>query len=983
VVSFFTAAILIGLILIVVVSGYSLFQCYKKHKLHYCLFVVLPEKLDSLFRKVDFWFSKSYGHKLLKFIFIEGHPKAAVILIFLALFFLIGGLYPGWTKVPAALSATLLITIVISQLAKRLQDIVPAESNNSTLKYFRIHALHFVSSTIILSLSGIIWFFLATDNRADFFYQHIHIPVISALITLSYITLLLRVLLLSQRSGTRAEEQFKKFSTKLNATELVWKPGKPVVSWATILYGFVSGPGYHALKLLLLPSLFIVFLPTEWMRVEIWGPLFGFSWLLLTFCTIHRRLHFVLTVTKRWFLTGGQLIVSLLIIALATGRIFEISYVSTLLDGVPILHMLFFVLSSYSALWLYEYWCNSLLCNHLLDYLRVGEVADRDQLSRIPYEYKREDGSTKKYFIELYSGARFAIVYQTQDGRTELENIYEKREIFREIAKVDKGLVALYSDLSKRIMLYFTLQNVFMIALTILTISWIIANNADAMVKATRITSETLTESNLAATQSVDLKELVLNRQAGNDKHVIFLAASGGGTRAAIYTTALLSALQEINKLDNVVLASGVSGGGMSLAYFAANRDKLIQDMPVNCADEKYNTNNNAWCKYFNVVADNHIMRVASRIGEARIFTDTSLGQFLADSFEQTFYVLLDNGKYKKVYLDQQTDMGLILNTSLIAHPYKESNMLTSALGEYEKKKHHENLYKNDLYKIDAGGRLIFTNIQNLQRFPWPNSDDLMKDAMDMRFKYVIAGGTNIPLHTIAALTANFPPVFPNAIVDLGGDKFNVSDGGAVENRGLLSLMFALRSLIEQISESKADLEKLPIMHIVMAEGSGVSIDYKNYESGLAAIANARVMIGNELVLALKSILMKKCGEPCVNKVQFHYLNMPLLMRSRGGLGTHWKMPSRVLFKVPSINKDQPDTKKELSGSQTICLMQALFTNDIQNRSAPIIKSSQDSDTKYNQCDLSELPEEVRTAFLSDNEALQKAWGRLRTSLTK
>jgi len=978
VVSFFSTALLIGLLFLLAVSGYSLLQCYKKNKLHYCLFVVLPEQLDLLFRRVDFWFSKSYGHKLLKFIFIEGHPKSAIILIFLALFFLIGGLYPSWAKVPVTLAVTLLITILISQLAKRLPDMVSAEANNAVLKYLRVHALHFISSTVILSLSGIIWFFLATEDPTDFFYQHIHIPVMSALIALSYITLLLREFILSQRNGAGVTEQFKKFSTKLNSTQLIWKSGKPIVSWAAILYGIVSGPGYHVLKLLLLPSLLIIFLPTEWMKVEIWGSLFGFSWLLLTFCTIHRRLHFVLTVTKRWFLTGGQLIVSLLIIALAGGRIFDISYVATLLDGVPILHMLFFVLSSYSALWLYEYWSNSLLCNHLLDYLRVGDVADRDQLSRIPYEYKREDGSTEKYFIELYSGARFAIVAEHHDGRTELENIYEKREIFGEIAKVDKSLIALYSDLSKRIMLYFTLQNVLMIALTILTISWIIANNANAMIKATRITSAILTQPNLAATQSVDLKKLVLNRQAGNDKHVIFLAASGGGTRAAIYTTALLSALQEINKLDDVVLSSGVSGGGMSLAYFAANRDKLIHDQPVNCADERNNIDNNAWCKYFNVVADNHIMRVASRIGEARIFTDTSLGQFLADSFEQTFYVSLDNGKYKKVYLDQQTDMGLILNTSLIAHPYSESNMLTSALGPYEKKKHRE-----DLYKIDAGGRLIFTNIQNLQRFPWPNSDDLMKDAMDMRFKYVIAGGTNIPLHTIGALTANFPPVFPNAIVDLGGDRFSVSDGGAVENRGLLSLMFALRSLIEQISESKTDLEKLPIMHIVMAEGSGVSIDYKNYESGLAAIANARVMIGNELVLALKSILQEKCGDPCANKLQFHYLNMPLLMRSRGGLGTHWKMPSRVLFNVPSINTDQPDIKKELSGSQTICLMQALFTKNIQNRSAPIIKSSLDSDTEYNQCDLNELPQEVRTAFLSDHEALQKAWRRLRTSLTK
>ena len=53
------------------------------------------------------------------------------------------------------------------------------------------------------------------------------------------------------------------------------------------------------------------------------------------------------------------------------------------------------------------------------------------------------------------------------------------------------------------------------------------------------------------------------------------VAASGGGTRAAVYTASVLRGLAEQGRIGNVVLASGVSGGSAALAYFALHQDAL------------------------------------------------------------------------------------------------------------------------------------------------------------------------------------------------------------------------------------------------------------------------------------------------------------------------------------------------------------------------------------------------------------------------
>ena len=50
----------------------------------------------------------------------------------------------------------------------------------------------------------------------------------------------------------------------------------------------------------------------------------------------------------------------------------------------------------------------------------------------------------------------------------------------------------------------------------------------------------------------------------------LIVAASGGGTRAAVYTAVALEGMAQIDRARDVVLLSGVSGGGVSSAVFAS-----------------------------------------------------------------------------------------------------------------------------------------------------------------------------------------------------------------------------------------------------------------------------------------------------------------------------------------------------------------------------------------------------------------------------
>jgi hypothetical protein len=146
-------------------------------------------------------------------------------------------------------------------------------------------------------------------------------------------------------------------------------------------------------------------------------------------------------------------------------------------------------------------------------------------------------------------------------------------------------------------------------------------------------------------------------------------------------------------------------------------------------------------------------------------------------------------------------------------------------------------------------------------------------------------------------LTANFPPVFPDALVSLrngpepdDAKRYKVTDGGATDNRGLISLLLALEHAL-----ARMDREQVPEIHILVADASAFKYDYSDKTRGLGtALSGSKERLGNGLLDRLYRDARR--AMPNGVSLQVHYLAMPTILRSGGGLGTHWMMPED--FKV-------------------------------------------------------------------------------------
>jgi hypothetical protein len=225
-----------------------------------------------------------------------------------------------------------------------------------------------------------------------------------------------------------------------------------------------------------------------------------------------------------------------------------------------------------------------------------------------------------------------------------------------------------------------------------------------------------------------------------------------------------------------------------------------------------------------------------------------------------------------------------------------------------------------------SGGRLIFTNIKHTSAFP-----KRRVPIADVRLPYVIVRDPAVRLAPAAALNANFPPVFPNARVEVKNQDPNtecpdrsyfVTDGGAEENLGLVSALFALQSALEEIATRCAQAprdpwcgRKLRPIHFVIAEASATGYDYE-HDRGLSAGlegAKDRMTGGltNTLIADARKLYQSSPAAPkdadsgvprdADKMVRFHFLAMPLVFRSRGGVGTHWTHADTFTLSDPRV----------------------------------------------------------------------------------
>ncbi len=142
-------------------------------------------------------------------------------------------------------------------------------------------------------------------------------------------------------------------------------------------------------------------------------------------------------------------------------------------------------------------------------------------------------------------------------------------------------------------------------------------------------------------------------------------------------------------------------------------------------------------------------------------------------------------------------------------------------------------------------------------------------------------------------------PVRLNAAVDLNGgragaERYFVTDGGAVENRGLLSALLALLAEVGPM----ADGAGLPKFKVLVTEASGTSIAYGE-DRGIGAVGSAKRQMANKLVAALGKVLEGEWRRVGGEGVSFEIVYLPMPEVLRTGFGTHWQLPAKVTLRDP------------------------------------------------------------------------------------
>jgi hypothetical protein len=373
------------------------------------------------------------------------------------------------------------------------------------------------------------------------------------------------------------------------------------------------------------------------------------------------------------------------------------------------------------------------------------------------------------------------------------------------------------------------------------------------------------------------------------------LAASGGGTRAALFTTSVLHGLARNGQIDRVVLASGVSGGSAALAYFAIHKDELKRD------DKK------SWEDMNNALSSAFIDNVLAGAAELRITLNTRLGQLLTESFQREFLNETDSKKEnERVTLGAIDDIGLIFNTSLCGT--QDPQIVPGYATEMTKNV----------------GRLVITNVVS----------DFDRDSIPSGFSwepdlpYKVIKDPDASIFSAASLSANFPPVFSNASVKAGEETYWVTDGGAVENRGAISILLVLKESLGKILERKSDYlkdKKLNNICIIVADAGAFEPDYKS-DRGLGAKMGASSKIANGWIRALVEEIneLHYAISEKKNGVQIIYLPMPDVLRASQSFGTHWRMPNEIQVKNALTEKNGVPLSKD----EIIDLIDSLFRTD-------------------------------------------------------
>jgi hypothetical protein len=793
-------------------------------------------------------------------------------------------------------------------------------SFNRSLSRARRANLHAV---LLLALGAVLWGAVAPPwaseaNQSPYFHVYGAFACLLAVLTMLAPWLALWLV------GTVEPGKRTMYQDALKTTELFPPAGSrrdPEFSGRRFWAALFTGTFYNFLHFLLLPSFFALIVPSRWL---LWTFAIGLGvsgWLLMT-GSFTSRWQVMLDQVRRWFLAGTPLAVSVGVIGLAMLRLARVQYVATVLDAAPFGVIFTWIVMTYALLWWFEFSINGSIAAELLGVLDPAVRAKHTRptetdtvvypATAIPPAHRNVEQGHR--YITVHGAGRFVALgwFPGKDGngqvtREKAFQAFDLLELFSTLTP--PRALDFFHDLRRRIQLYFLTLNGVIVAVLFATYvlyygSGDTHNTVQSVVNAKAVGDQARLF-NLAESLKIVPSDPAAARSSAaattpvDNGPAYIVAASGGGTRAALYTATALEGLQRLDVARHIVLLSGVSGGGVALAYFYAHRPELLA---------QHTFPNEPWTRFKRSMAEPFIGDVLEGAGEWRVLSRQPLGNLLVESFERR---LFDKDGGQAAFSDDR--VGLILNTTITAHPQEDSDLLRNALAPpADADGSCDSLHPP--YAMVGGGRLIFTNLRDPAAFPSSGSrppTDSLLHIPDVRLPYVVVRDPDVTLAKAAALNANFPPVFTNARVDVVSEvpdpvcpsrAYYVTDGGANENLGLVSALYALRGALQEVRKPPADPHApLRPVQIVTIEASASSYDYTP-DRGIGAAtdgAKERLTGGvtQELLNEVETSIAGTTPDP--QGIQIHHLALPLAFRSRGGFGTHWMFPEYIVVTDP------------------------------------------------------------------------------------
>jgi len=462
----------------------------------------------------------------------------------------------------------------------------------------------FIASTLLLGagLAVLWWFFtphapLMYSEAQGGFYPHVYMIFVGGLMGIALLARPLARRLLSRVDGAAV------FRESLKSRDLLeLRTDKPDVSGMRLLSAVVNGITGHLLHFMLMPALVVFIAPANLVWPFFWGAVFV-SAVLLTYGSLSSRWAQMLVYVQRWFLVGTPLVLSIMVILLAALRLKGVQYVATVLDATPMGVLFIIVVMVYVAFWMFEYWINRWAAERLLGMLS-DDVTLREGFVTCPYQLPAGEppppdpqvvtGEERGRYLALHGTGRFVAQGWFRRNRpgpqqSELDDSFATFglvELFETLAAGPGGGAEVAKEVRRRVHLYFTFINMSLLAAAVglwfWHQNWTRPLVVHPMVDAVTIKPEEVSDAALRAKAIREGDGLAkrLQLQANVARPSIVVAASGGGTRAAVYTAVALEGMAQIDRARDVVMLSGVSGGGVPAAVFASRFDSLRHSDP-------------------------------------------------------------------------------------------------------------------------------------------------------------------------------------------------------------------------------------------------------------------------------------------------------------------------------------------------------------------------------------------------------------------